>query len=300
MPKSKSTPTIIFNPNPNEQELLNLASLKARMFLRDINAYRQRLIDKNSDYLKILLKSRLEANDISSEKKSDILYQFRILAKSRNVKNKYHKYMTPLEERQLLLSEYFKKTFNIIKKKQGIKEYTKKLVPNLIQIYNSMQNIEDKLRKYNSIIIKKRNLRNSFIDNMGKTKKKLPIVKGSSFHENNKSLMEKTLKIEEDKAKNNNTYDIDINKKQKNNDIKIHKIKILNRRNCNNNKNKYLYDKNMQPIVNTISFKMISKRGIYQHYNSIWRTKNIKNLINPYASDEISKLFETIKAQKKK
>ena len=86
--KSKSTPTIIFNPNPNEQELLNLASLKARMFLRDINAYHQRLIDKNKDYLKILLKSRLEANDISSEKKSDILYQFRILAKSWKKKQK--------------------------------------------------------------------------------------------------------------------------------------------------------------------------------------------------------------------
>ena len=314
--KSNSTPGIIVNNYSRDLDLLNCVSLKARYDLRDIHAYSKIVEKKNLEYRRKLLNSKIKAKEKGDdiyEISDEFLSQFKLLHNNNtNKKNNFKNYMTPIEERQKRFSDYYKNLFNDLKKKEGLNNYTHRLIPNFIKIQKAQKYIQNRLTKSKSIIIKRKNNNKSNIDNIGNSSKKLPSIKLSLPHEKNNSFLEKPLnkshilKIiqfkEEEKSKsfNHNINDkiINIDKIEKNKKIRIHKIKNINKKNYNMYNN-YLYDKNFKPITETPSFRILSQRGNIQFNNSIWRTKDINKCVSPYTSNEINDLFKHIKEQKK-
>lgn len=317
--KPNSTPGVIINNYPSELDLLNSVSLRARYDLRDIHAYQKSKEDKNYEYRKKLLRSKLVARDKGDDTygSGDLLYHFKILLNHKNKNNNYKNYMTPIEERQKRFLEYYRNIYNEVKKKDGIKYYTQRLIPNFLMIEEAQKNIQKKLTKSKSIITNNKYMNKSYIENIENTTKKLPLLKLSN--EKNNSFLEKPSKkpyllklfpfnvkkerLQRCESLKNNTNDkITSNDNKDTNNkktIKIYKIKNINKKKENIDK-KFLYGKNLKPITDTTSYKILSKRGNIQFYNSIWRTKNINEYINPYSSNEVSVLLKYIKEQRKK
>lgn len=313
--KSNSTPGIIVNNYPRDLDLLNCVSLKARYDLKDIHAYNIIIEKKNLEYRRKLLNSKIKAKETGDaiyEISNEFLSQFKLLNNKTNKKNTFKNYMTPLEERQKIFLDYYKNLFNDLKKKDGLNNYTHRLIPKFIKIQKAQKYIQNRLTKSKSIIIKRKINNKSNTDNKGNSSKKLPSIKLSLVHEKNNSFLEKPLnkshilkKIqfkEEEKSKsfnhNINDKSINIDKIEKNNKIRIRKIKNFNKKNYNMYNN-FLYDKNFNPITETPSFRILSRRGSIQFNNSIWRTKDINKCVSPYTPNEINDLFKLIKDQKK-
>ena len=169
----------------------------------------------------------------------------------------------------------------------------------------------------------------SFKENNIFNQKKLPLLKLFSFNEsednnsfryknddksiindnnnkNNENLSQINDNISKNSDNNNNNKicdNINNNKNIKENlkkrKIKIRKIKNLNR-SCDYAKREFIFDKNFNPIVDSASFKILSKRGNIQFFNSIWRTKNINDYINSYNAKEVNSVLNQIKQQRKK
>ena len=340
MHKSNSIPRVIINNYPSELDLLNSVSLRARYDLKDIHAYQKSIEVKNYEYRKKLLTSKLVARDRGDDTygSGDLLFQFKILLNHRNRDNNYKNYIAPIEKRQKSFLEYYRNLYNQIKKKDGIKYYTQRLIKNFLTVEEDQKNIQKKLTKTKSIIIKNKYMNQSSVENIENTKKKLKILKLSN--EKNYSFLEKqpkkpyllklfpfNVKKERCESLRNNINDKttsndnkDTNNKNTSNDnkatnnkntskdnkdtnnrntIKIYKIKNINKKKENIDK-KFLYGKNLKPITDTTSYKILSKRGNIQFYNSIWRMKNINEYINPYAPNEVSVLLKYIKDQRKK
>ena len=157
----------------------------------------------------------------------------------------------------------------------------------------------------------------SFKENNKFSQKKLPFLKLNSFNEseennsyrynnddksiinNNSSNNENSSKIIENSSKisDNGGKKCDNNKNLKK--IKIRKIKNLNK-SCDNSNREFIFDKNFNPVVESASFKILSKRGNIQFYNSIWRTKNVNDYINSYNTKEVNSVLRHIKQQRKK
>ena len=345
MPKPQSIPGIIINTYPRESDLLNCVALKARYDLRDINTYHKNIEKKNLEYQKELLNNKLSGNEIDDDmslENSNLLFEFKMLMNNRNRNNKFKNYMTPIEERQKRFFDYYKNLFNEMTKKGGIKYYTNRIIPNFLKIQKTQKNIQKKIIKSKSVIIK-----NKFNNNNQNLEKKFPILKESSICEDNNNI-NKTKKInllklssykddknsspeyskkklpllklfsfDEEKNKSlvnnvnvhnkNNINDNDnendklnYNKNENNNKkrIGIGKLKIANR-SCDNLENKFIFDNNFNPIIYNSSFKILSKRGNIQFNNSILRTKDINQYINPYDSKEVNIILKEINQQRK-
>ena len=129
------------------------------------------------------------------------------------------------------------------------------------------------------------------------SKKKLPLLKLFSFdEEKNKSLVN-NVNVH-NKNNINDNEKLNYNKNENNNKKKICKLKIDNR-SYDNLKNKFIFDNNFNPIINYSSFKILSKRGNMQFNNSILRTKDINQYINPYDSKEVNIILKEINQQRK-
>ena len=126
--------------------------------------------------------------------------------------------------------------------------------------------------------------------------KKFPIIKFFPFNElgTDNNIVSKKDNIE---GKNVNLDEIN-----KESSVKIKKNKNHNTINTSSDyyNERILFDKNLTPITDTTRFKVLSKRGNIQFYNSIWRTKDIKHYIHPYNPNELSGILKEIKEERKK
>ena len=169
--------------------------------------------------------------------------------------------------------------------------------------------------------------KNSFI---GNKPKKISLVKISTNKENNKSFLNNSQqnstqlklqsfkdeslrnKIKENKDINENTKISDNSKiiqsdsniiyeKKKKEKIKKKKIKEIKNLNksCDCLDRKFIFDKKLNPIVYSCEYKILSKRGNIQFNNSIWRTKNINDFIKPFEANEVKKILNEIKQERK-
>lgn len=162
----------------------------------------------------------------------------------------------------------------------------------------------------------------SFKEDNKVSQKKLPLLKLISFNESEEnsfcrySNKEQSI-INENNSKNNdnNSNIIDNNSKISDNNSKIfdnnknikenlkkrkiRKIKNLNK-SCDNAKMDFIFDKHFNPVIESTSFKILSRRGNIQFNNSIWRTKNINDYINSYNAKEVNNVLKQIKQQRKK
>ena len=186
--KPQVIPGILTNKYAMENDLLNCCALKARYDLRDINTYRNYIQNKNFEYRKKLLSSRLkgiENDDDMSLENSNLLFEFKMLMNNRKVNNELKSYRTPIEERQKLFFDYYKKFFNDMKKKGGIEYIINSIVPKFIQLQKTQESIQNNITKSKSVIIKNKfNNKNSKIN----LEKKLPLLKDSSMSVSHEDL----------------------------------------------------------------------------------------------------------------
>lgn len=337
--KPQVIPGILTNKYARENDLLNCCALKARYDLRDINTYRNYIQNKNMEYRKKLLSSRLkgiENDDDMSLENSNLLFEFKMLMNNRNVNNELKNYRTPIEERQKLFIDYYKKFFNDMKKKGGIEYIINSIVPKFLQLQKTQESIQNNITKSKSVIIKNKfNIKNSNIN----LEKKLPLLKDSSISESRedsyninkfKKIPILKLKINNDNStkilpsiklfssdrekKNKSLMNILIdnnkNDKNKNDNNKLNSNnknnikRIIPKIKKNNSsyellKNKFIFDKNFTPIIDTAPYKILSKRGNIQFDNSICRTKDINQYLH-YNSYEVNDILKQINQRRKK
>ena len=337
-PKPQVIPGIIANNYPTELNLLNCVSLKARFDLRDINTFHKNIKKKNMEYRQELLRSKLKAREKeedSSWETNNLLYEFKMLINNRNKNLKYNNGMTPIEEREKNFVEFYKILFKQIQKKEGINNYINRIVPNFLKIEKAQRNIQKYITKSKIILIKNKSkeeninklplLELSSIDNNNnsifvKKIKKMPLLKLSSFNKNNNSKNKMpllkcfSLNANADTEENNSSLNI-LNENNKNNDMtniginkdKIKTKKIIkkifpkNKRNSNRScDNIFPINKNYIPFINASEFKTMSKGVNIKFHNSIFRTKDINEYVNPYNSNEINNIFKKIKENRKK
>ena len=339
--KPQVIPGIITNRYARENDLLNCCALKARYDLRDLNTYHNNIEKNKMEYRKKLLSSQLRGieNDDMSLENSNLLFEFKILMNSRNNELKYR---TPIEERQKLFFDYYKKFFNDMTKKGGIEYYINTIVPKFLHLQKTQRSIQNKIIKSKSVIIKnKLNIKKSKVnlekklhlkgssisescedsynknifkkipllklkinnDNkisfLENSKNKLPsinLLSSINGEDNNKSLMNNIIDNNKNE-KNKINYKLNNNKKNISKSL-IPKEKMTNS-SCEFLKNKFIFDKNFTPIINTASYKILSKRGNIQFDNSICRTKDINQYLH-YNSYEVNDILKQINQRRKK
>ena len=271
---------------------------------------------------------------------SNLLFELKMIEKSSNKVINFDDYLTPIEERQKKYFDYYKSLFvnmqkggiktytnkqmqhffriqnaqksiqkktnkskSVIFSNNYNKEYSKKQLPllkssSIIEEKNNHSLNENKPKKIPILKL------SSFkIEEEQNFKKKLPLLKLFSLKENTSS---KNINNDIKKINDNNINNNDKNSKDKSKNIinmkkkRIQRIKNLNRScdDCLNNK--FLFDKNLNPIIDTPDFKILSKRGNIQFNNSIWRTKDINDCVNPYNSNEVNNILNKLKQLRKK
>ena len=342
--KKQATPGIIINNYPREFDLLNCVALKARYELRDIDIFHNNMVKKNMEMREQLISSKIEAEEEKEDEgwdNSNLLFELKMLAKSRNKIINFSDYLTPIEERQKKFFDYYKNVFMDMQK-DGINYYTNKQIKNFLEIQNAQKRIQKKITKSKSVIIKSKFNKEGIekelpllkLSSIGDKKtnnnflpdnklKKVPLLKLSSYKEENNSIKGNSnqklpyLKLfsfndnDSNYSKNSyiedkkiNDYNTKINNDKEKNIFKmkkkkINKIKNLNK-SCDDLDKKFLFDKNFNPVIDTSSFKILSKRGNIQFFNSIWRTKDINDCINPYAPNEVNSILKQLKQKRKK
>ena len=202
----------------------------------------------------------------------------------------------------------------IINYKSKDKDNSLKILPFLklsSQNENNTSNLVNKNKRKSSLKLY------SFKENNKFFQKKLPFLKLNSINDSEENSSYRYNNNEKSKIKNNSNNNNNnskinensskisdnISKKCENNKnlkkIKIKKIKNLNR-SCDYSKREFIFDKNFNPVIDSAEFKILSKRGNIQFYNSIWRTKNVNDYINSYNTKEVNSVLKQIKQQRKK
>ena len=209
-----------------------------------------------------------------------------------------------IEKAQRNIQKYITKSKIILIKNKYKEENINKLPLLEISSNNNNSILEKKIK--NMPLLKLTSFNKNNNSSINNSKNKMPLLKLFSLNpnadteENNSSI-----NILNENNKNNNMINNAINRNISKDKIKekkiIKKIFPKNKRNRNRSYDNIIpMNKNYIPFTNASEFKTMSNGVNIKFHNSIFRTKNINEYVNPYNSNEINNIFKKIKENRKK